>query len=183
MKKSLRDLMYGALLSALAFVSMYFIQIPIFPSAPFLMFDPSEIFSLFAAFFISPAMGVLVTLVKVMLFYLVKQSGGVIGSILNFLAVSSFVYIAGLLYIHRKRRDYILPLILGSLVRVIVMIPANIFFLPIYLGVPVKDVVVYLYSINIPFNLIVSGINGLLFVIIVLSLRRIPEFKKLLGDA
>ncbi len=181
MKKSLRDLMYGALLSALAFVSMYLIQIPIFPAAPYLQFDPSEIFSLFAAFFISPLMGVLVTLVKVILFYLVKQNGGIIGSILNFLAVSSFVYVAGVIY--RRRKSFLLPLVMGTLVRVVVMIPSNIFFLPLYLGVPVKDVAVYLYSINIPFNVIVSGINGFLFVIIVYSLRRIPELKKILGNA
>jgi len=181
MKKSLRDLMYGALLSALAFVSMYLIQFPIFPAAPFLQFDPSEIFSLFAAFFISPLMGVLVTLVKVILFYLVKQSGGIIGSILNFLAVASFVYVAGVLY--GKRKSFLLALIMGTLVRVLVMIPSNIFFLPLYLGVPVNDVAVYLYSINIPFNVIVSAINGFLFVIIVYSLRRIPELKKILGNA
>ena len=84
MKKRTREIVLGALLSALAFISMYFIQIPIFPSAPYLQFDPSEVFSLFAAYFISPTMGVLVSLVKIILFYLTKQESGIIGSIMNF---------------------------------------------------------------------------------------------------
>lgn len=176
MKRKTKELVLGAFLSALAFVSMYFIQIPIFPSAPYLQFDPSEVFSLFAAFFISPIMGVSVTLVKIILFYLTKQESGIIGSLLNFLAVAPFVYLAGLIF--KKTKKFILPLLFGTILRVLVMIPANLIFVPIYTGLPVKEVLIYIYTINIPFNIIVSLINGILFIILVSVLKQIPEVKK-----
>lgn len=186
MKKRTKEIVLGALLSALAFVSMFFIQIPIFPSAPYLQFDPSEVFSLFAAYFISPIMGVLVTLVKVILFYLTKQESGIIGSIMNFLAVAPFVFFSSILFKKIKKTGFILSfslsIIFGILLRIIFMIPANLLFVPIYTGLNLKQTWIYIYTINIPFNIVVSLINGLLFVLLSLSLSKIPEVKKELID-
>lgn len=186
MKKRTKEIVLGALLSALAFVSMFFIQIPIFPSAPYLQFDPSEVFSLFAAYFISPIMGVLVTLVKIILFYLTKQESGIIGSIMNFLAVAPFVFFSSILFKKIKKTGFILSfslsIIFGILLRIIFMIPANLLFVPIYTGLNLKQTWIYIYTINIPFNIVVSLINGLLFVLLSLSLSKIPEVKKELID-
>lgn len=182
MKKRTREVVLGALLSALAFISMYFIQIPIFPSAPYLQFDPSEVFSLFAAYFISPTMGVLVSLVKIILFYLTKQESGIIGSIMNFLAVAPFVFFSSLLYKKIKNIGFLLSfslsLIFGILVRIIFMIPANLLFVPIYSGLTIKQTWVYIYTINIPFNIINSLINIFLFILLTFALSKIPEVKK-----
>jgi len=181
MKKRTRDIVLGALLSALAFISMYFIQIP-YPPYPFLQFDPSETFSLFAAYFISPTMGVLVTLVKVILFYLTKQEGGPIGSIMNFLAVAPFVFFSSLLYRKIKNMKFILSfslsLIFGILMRIIFMIPSNLLFVPIYYGLNIKQTWVYIYTVNIFFNVIISLFNGILFILLTLALSKIPEVKK-----
>lgn len=182
MRKKTRDIVLGAFLAALSFISMYFIQIPIFASAPYLQFDPSEIFTLFAAFFISPFMGVLVTLVKVILFYFTKQESGIIGSLMNFLAVAPFVYISGIVYKKMKNfiypLNYIVPILIGTIVRVIVMIPANLIFLPLFIEIGIKETWIYIYSINIPFNIIVSLINGFLFIIFSFALFRIKELRK-----
>ncbi len=182
MKKRTREIVLGALLSALAFISMYFIQIPIFPSAPYLQFDPSEVFSLFAAYFISPTMGVLVSLVKIILFYLTKQESGIIGSIMNFLAVAPFVFFSALLYRKIKNMKSILSfslsLIFGILMRIIFMIPANLLFVPIYYGYNIKQTWVYIYTVNIFFNVIISLFNGILFILLTFALSKIPEVKK-----
>jgi riboflavin transporter FmnP len=182
MKRRTREIVLGALLSALAFVSMYFIQIPLFPSAPYLQFDPSEIFSLFAAFFISPTMGVLVTLVKVILFYLTKQESGIIGSVMNFLAVAPFVFFSSLLFRKIKKTGIILSfslsIIFGTLIRILFMIPTNLLFVPIYTGLPLKQTWIYIYTINIPFNIVVSLINGILFILLSFALSKLPEVKK-----
>jgi len=182
MKKRTREIVLGALLSALAFISMYFIQIPIFPSYPFLQLDPSEAFSLFAAYFISPTMGVLVSLVKIILFYLTKQESGIIGSIMNFLAVAPFVFFSALLYRKIKNMKSILSfslsLIFGILMRIIFMIPANLLFVPIYYGYNIKQTWVYIYTVNIFFNVIISLFNGILFILLTFALSKIPEVKK-----
>lgn len=187
MKRKTKEIVLGAFLSALAFVSMYFIQIPIFPSAPYLQFDPSEIFSLFAAFFIYPLMGVLVTLVKVILFYLTKQESGIIGSIMNFLAVAPFVFFSAILFRKIKKSGFILgvslSIIFGTLIRIIFMIPANLLFVPIFTGFSIKQTWIYIYTINIPFNIVVSIINGILFVLLSFALNKIPEVKKEFIDA
>ncbi len=182
MRKKTKNIILGALLAALSFVSMYFIQIPIFPSAPYLQFDPSEIFTLFASFFIYPTMGVLVTLVKVILFYFTKQESGIIGSLMNFLAVAPFVFVAGTLF--KKMRNflfplnYLIPILIGTVVRVLIMIPANLIFLPIFIQIGIKETWIYIYTINIPFNIIVSLINGLLFIAFSFALFRIKEVRK-----
>lgn len=182
MRKKTRDIVLGALLAALSFISMYFIQIPIFASAPYLQFDPSEIFTLFAAFFISPTMGVLVTLVKVILFYFTKQESGIIGSLMNFLAVAPFVFIAGLFFKKFKKFvfpiNYIIPILAGTLIRILVMIPANLIFVPLFIQIGKKELLLYIYTINIPFNIIVSLINGALFIAFTFALFRIKEVRK-----
>jgi riboflavin transporter FmnP len=182
MNKKTKNIVLGAFLAALSFVSMYFIQIPIFASAPYLQFDPSEIFTLFAAFFISPSMGVLVTLVKVILFYFTKQESGPIGSLMNFLAVSPFVFVAGLLFKKMKNfifpLNYVIPILIGTFARVIIMIPSNLIFLPLFIQIGLKEVWIYIYTINIPFNIIVSLINGFLFIVFSFALFRIKEVRK-----
>lgn len=182
MKRKTKELVIGAFLASLSFISMYFIQIPIFASAPYLQFDPSEIFTLFAAFFISPTMGVLVTLVKVILFYFTKQESGIIGSLMNFLAVSPFVYVAGFIFKKLKNLsyplNYIIPILIGTLVRVFVMIPANLIFLPLFIKIGVKETWIYIYTINIPFNIIVSLLNGFLFIVFSLALFKIKEIRR-----
>ncbi|MCX8094573.1 MAG: ECF transporter S component [Caldisericia bacterium] len=182
MRKKTKDLVFGALLAALSFISMYFIQIPIFASAPYLQFDPSEIFTLFAAYFISPIMGVLVTLVKVILFYFTKQESGIIGSLMNFLAVAPFVFVAGLIFKKFKKLafpiNYIIPILAGTVVRVIVMIPSNLIFVPLFTQIGTRELWIYIYTINIPFNIIVSLLNGFLFIVFVLALFKIKEVRK-----
>ncbi|MDI6861488.1 MAG: ECF transporter S component [Caldisericia bacterium] len=186
MRKKTKELVLGALLAALSFISMYFIQIPIFASAPYLQFDPSEIFTLFAAFFISPTMGVLVTLVKVILFYFTKQESGIIGSLMNFFAVAPFVYFAGVMFKKLKNLiyplNYVVPILIGTLVRVIIMIPLNLIFLPLFIEIGLKETWIYIYTINIPFNIIVSLLNGFLFIVFAFALFRIKEMRKKLVD-
>lgn len=182
MRKRTKEIVLGAFLAALSFISMYFIQIPIFASAPYLQFDPSEIFTLFAAFFISPTMGVLVTLVKVILFYFTKQESGIIGSIMNFLAVAPFVFVGGVVFKKLKNLsfplNYSIPILIGTLVRVLIMIPANLIFLPLFIQIGLKELWIYIYTINIPFNIIVSLLNGFLFIVFTFTLFRIKEVRK-----
>ncbi len=182
MRRKTKDIVLGALLAALSFISMYFIQIPIFSQAPYLQFDPSEVFTLFAAFFISPSMGVLVTIVKVILFYLTKQESGPIGSLMNFLAVAPFVFFAGVFFKKMKNivfpLNYIIPILIGTLIRILVMIPANLIFVPIYWGLTLKATWIYIWSINVWFNLVVSIINGIIFIILSFTLSKATFFRK-----
>lgn len=182
MRKKIKDVVLGALLAALSFISMYLIQIPIFRQAPYLQYDPSEIFSLFAAFFISPSMGVLVTLVKVILFFLTKSESGPIGSLMNFLAVSPFVFFAGVFYKKMKNLlfplNFLFPIIIGTIIRILVMIPANLIFVPIYWGLSIQATWIYIWSINVWFNIVVSVINGGVFLILSFVLSKASILKK-----
>ena len=90
------------------------------------------------------------------------------------MASSAYVVIFSLLA-RRKSRSLIglfLGLALGTLARVGIMIPANLIITPIYANLPLSAVKGMILPIVIPFNLLHSGINSLLFVLMNLAIGK-----------
>ena len=98
--KSTRYLTSTAMLSAVAFVLMYFeFSIPIMPS--FIAFDLSDLPALIGTFSLGPWYGVLICLIKNVLHLTVSKSAFV-GEFSNFLLGVAFVLPAGLIYKHKN---------------------------------------------------------------------------------
>lgn len=154
---SVRELVTLAIFSALG-MALSFIQIPIFPPAPWLQYDPSGIVTLTVALMYGPTAGIVVQLVS----WIPKLIMSPLGSLLTFVAMIGAVLVVGLIYkkLHNLK-GAIVSLVLGSIVFICLAIAMNFIITPIYSpGVTVEDVAAMIVPILLPFNLIKCGING-----------------------
>ena len=171
---TLRDITRVSILAATGWILMELIQVPLFPQAPYLRYDAGDIPVLIAALALGPWRGVAVAAMKVLLFALFHPSPDilVVGAPMNFLAGASFALVAGTLYCGpRKTRAFgILGLTLGGIASAMLMIGANLTVLPLFLRIFMPQVSppdpatlrALLVGTILPFNLIKSGLNGVL---------------------
>lgn len=119
----------AAMLSAVAFVLMY-VEFPIPALIPsFIKMDVSDLPELLAAFALGPIWGVVVTLLKNVLFSIFHgTSSAYVGELCNFLLGSVFSFTAGLIYHrHKTRRTALLGAIAGAALMALVSVPINYF--------------------------------------------------------
>lgn len=147
-----------ALFCAVAAICTLFIQFPIFPAAPWLMYDPSGIVALVAGFAFGPAVAAVVSILP----YLVHlgTSGGFYGMIMAMLATLALALPAALVY--RKnttRKGAIVGMVVGGIICLVATILANLVITPLYAGMPVDAVVALIVPALLPFNLIKIVVN------------------------
>ena len=154
---SVRELVTLAIFSALG-MALSFIQIPIFPPAPYLQYDPSGIVTLTVALMYGPGAGIMVQLVS----WIPKLIMSPLGSLLTFVAMIGAVLVVGLIYkAFHNLKGAIVSIVAGSIVFIILAIAMNFVITPIYTpGVTVEAVAGMIVPILLPFNLIKCGING-----------------------
>ncbi|MBQ6553585.1 MAG: ECF transporter S component [Clostridia bacterium] len=179
MKKQRIDLKTVAVLAmfaAISIVLVYLVHIPIFPSAPYLEYDPADIMIFICSLAISPLWSIVLTVV-VSLAQGLLISGFNLGIIMHIVATGIAAFVCGMIY--RKRRTFVSAIVgLGAaaLIATAVMVPMNIIFTPIYTGMARSIVVTLLPFPIIPFNLVKFGINavvtGLLFKPVMLILNK-----------
>lgn len=119
----------AAMLSAVAFVLMY-VEFPIPALIPsFIKMDVSDLPELLAAFALGPIWGVVVTLLKNVLFSIFHgTSSAYVGELCNFLLGSIFSFTAGLIYHrHKTRRTALLGAIAGAALMALISVPINYF--------------------------------------------------------
>lgn len=154
---SVRELVTLAIFSALG-MALSFIQIPIFPPAPYLQYDPSGIVTLTVALMYGPAAGIMVQLVS----WIPKLIMSPLGSLLTFVAMIGAVLIVGLIYKKfHNLKGAIVAIVVGSVVFTAIAIAMNFVITPIYTpGVTVEAVAGMVVPILLPFNIIKCVING-----------------------
>ena len=154
---SVRELVTLAIFSALG-MALSFIQIPIFPPAPYLQYDPSGIVTLTVALMYGPAAGIMVQLVS----WIPKLIMSPLGSLLTFVAMIGAVLIVGLIYKKfHNLKGAIVAIVVGSVVLTVIAIAMNFVITPIYTpGVTVEAVASMVVPILLPFNIIKCVING-----------------------
>ncbi len=155
-----KKLVLVSLFTAISLILSISIHFPILPQAPYLLYDPGDIPLLIIALYMGIPEGLLATLIVSILMALITGQGGPIGALMHFIATGTLVSVAGFFYKKLKRLE--IPLILGTISMAGIMSIANLVFTPIYLGVPVKDVLILIVPVIIPFNLIKAGINSFL---------------------
>lgn len=148
-----------SLLSAIALILMYF-DFPVIPIFPWLKIDLSDIPALLGTFGFGPLVGVIIELMKNLLYFFIKGSS-VAGIMANFIVGSALVLPAGLIY-HRKKskKSAVLGMIAGLLVMEVAGILANIYILlPLYgMQMSSEELVKYVTVGLLPFN----GIKALM---------------------
>ncbi|MBP5155591.1 MAG: ECF transporter S component [Clostridia bacterium] len=184
MKKQRIDLKTVAVLAmfaAISIVLVYLVHIPIFPSAPYLEYDPADIMIFICSLAISPLWSIVLTVV-VSLAQGLLISGFNLGIIMHIVATGTAAFVCGMIY--RKRRTLVSAIVgLGAavLIATAVMVPMNIIFTPIYTGMARSIVITLLPFPIIPFNLVKFGINaavtGILFkpVMLILNTTGVTE--------
>ena len=152
--KKTHRLTVAAMLSAVAFVLM-FIEFPI-PALipPFIKMDISDLPELLAAFALGPIYGVVVTLVKNLLFIVFHgTSSAYVGELCNFLLGAVFSFTAGLVYRHHKsRHSALIGALIGCALMAIISVPVNYFLVyPVYAVVfAPMDVILGAYQAILP---------------------------------
>ena len=152
-------------LAALSVVLVALIHFPLpflGPAASFLEYDPADIPILLATFALGPLAGLLLTIVTSVVQGLTVSAGsGWYGILMHIIATGTYVIVAGNIYkAHKTKKRAIVALICGTLAMTAIMIPANLFITPIFMGVPRQAVVELLPKAIIPFNLIKAGGNS-----------------------
>ena len=179
-QKNLKTLLYGGILAALSFVLMRFIEFPLLPQAPFLKTDLGDIPVIIGAYFFGPIMALAITFVKDAIYLISGAGSGVpIGVLMNLIAVGTFSVVLGLITMKKKSKLLLLlGFVLATVALVIVMIPTNLWSVPIYLpGTTKEQVWSYIITVNIPFNILKCLIDSVVGFLIIQALDRSKIFK------
>ncbi len=161
-KKTSRIAKLGVL-AAISIVLVSLIHVPLIPVVSFLEYDPADVPILLGTFAMGPAAGLILTvLASVIQGLTVSAASSWYGIVMHILATGTFVAVAGTIYGKKKtKRRAILALLLGSLSMALMMIPANLFLTPLYMGAP-RSAVVALLPWIILFNVAKAGLNSVI---------------------
>lgn len=167
MNKKTGKLTVMAMLCALAFVAVVAIRIPLIPVAPFLEYEPKDIIIMTGGFLFGPMSSVAISVIVSLIEMFTISSTGIIGLIMNIFSTIAFVYPAAWLYKkYHSMKGALVGMILGSILMTLVMVLWNYLITPIYMGYPRDAVVKLLLPAIVPFNLLKSGINTALTLLI-----------------
>lgn len=181
MKINTKKFVILALLGALSGLLMFF-EFPILPVAPFLQYDSSDVTVIFAGLFFGPHGGIIVALVKSLIFAISgKNATGFIGLIAAIIA--SITLLLGTVSIYcRYKAKKISLLITGVIISTIgltvVMALLNKFILFNAWGIEEAAIDPLILGAVIPFNIIKGLISSILGCILFLGLKSRLKFFK-----
>jgi riboflavin transporter FmnP len=166
LNQNLNKLLKMAMLCAISIIFVALVRIPIFPQAPWLVYDPADVPLLIGAFLYGPLAGILMTIVTAGIQALFFSADGIVGFMMHVIASGALITVSGLVYrAKRTKKGAVIGLIFGALARAAIMIPANLVISTNFYGMQ-YDAVVALLPITSAFNLIYASINGLVVFLI-----------------
>ncbi|QAT49645.1 ECF transporter S component [Caproiciproducens sp. NJN-50] len=134
LKFDARNIAQIGVLSGIAFLLMMF-EFPLWFAPAFYRLDFSELPVLIGGFALGPVAGIMIELVKVILYLVIHGSSTAgVGDLANFLIGCSLVVPSAILYkYHKSRRNAVIGLVLGTLVMILVGSLVNAYvLLPVY---------------------------------------------------
>ena len=168
-----------AMLAAISVVSVLFSR-PILTAAPHLEYDAADVFIMLAGLLFGWLAGFEVLIVAAAIQALtVSAQSGWMGFIMHVVSTSAFVIVTCLMHKNVLRKPNHLPLclILGCVVTIAIMIPANYIVTPMFIPAVTHEAIVKMFiPVIIPFNAIKVGINSL--AVCVLYYALIPILRK-----
>ncbi|KAA8830264.1 ECF transporter S component [Bifidobacterium tissieri] len=145
-----------ALFVALAMVTS-FIELPIFPAAPYLKYDPSGIVCLIAGFAFGPSAAVVVSVLG----FVPHMFGDPWGSIMAIAVALALSVPASVIYKRwRTRKGATAGILVGAVAALAIAIVGNLLITPIYAHMTVAQVAAMIVPILLPFNLLKFAIHG-----------------------
>ena len=152
-----------SLFTAVAYLSIYIVNFKV----TFLTFDIKNVFITIAAMLYGPISGVLVSFIAAFLELIFYSTTGFYGFVMNFLSSASFAFVAGWIYRrHKTIMGSYLSLALASVVSTAVMMVANLFITPFYMGMGISDVAKMIPTLLFPFNFIKCVVNSALVLVL-----------------
>ena len=157
-----RKLVVMSMLTAISILLIYLVRFPIIPAVPFLEYDPADIPILIGALAYGPVAGILLTVVcSVIQGITVSAGSGVYGIIMHIIATSTLVVVTSVIYnMRHTQKGAITGLVCGVIAMSFIMLPANHFITPMFMGLPTEAVDALLLPGILPFNLIKAGTNA-----------------------
>ncbi len=182
--KHTKRIVVSAMLAALGF-ALSFLEFALFPAAPFLKLDLSNVCTLLGGFLFGPAYAVVIELAKQLLCFAAKSSTGGIGELANFIVTSAFVLPGSVLYLFkRNRKSAFIGIGIGVIMQVAAGLLSNRFILfPLYLSGSPLDPAEYfneLWPWIMLFNVIKAASVGIVVMLLYKPLSR--ALKGLLGE-
>ena len=133
----------------------------IMPSAPFLSYDAKDIILAISGFILGPLPAFAITVIVSFIEMVSVSTTGFYGLAMNIFASSMFCVVPAIFYKRFKNLGgAIVGLIIGIISAVAAMLLWNYLITPGYMGVPRDVVAKMLLPVFLPFNLIKTGINA-----------------------
>lgn len=171
--KTLFRLVSMALLAGLSVVAVLF-RFPLLPAATFLEYDFADVLVFIGTCLFGPWSGLLILLVAAVIQALTVSAGsGWIGLVMHLVSSGVMVLILGLFYTKMQNRKLglLLGLLCGAAAMIAVMVPLNLFFMPMFTGLPRTAIVEMILPVILPFNTIKAAINCAATVLLFLPLQ------------
>ena len=156
-ENKLKKIVATAMFCALAYACMYFIKIPV----GFLTLDVKDSLIILCSLLFGPLYGLSIAVIVPLLELITISGTGVYGFIMNVLSSVTFSLTAGLIYRYKKTMiGAIVGLCSGVFAVTSVMMLANLFITPHYIGGSVADVAAMIPKLLLPFNLVKAILNA-----------------------
>ena len=152
-----RKIALAALFTAASLILSY-IQIPIFPAAVWLKYDPSGIVCLLAALAFGPKMGAAVAIIS----WLPKVFVDPFGAPMGMISTCALVVPSAIIYekMGRTRKGSLVGMLAGAVLSIVVTCLMNLVVTPLYTpSMTVADVAAMIVPILLPFNTLKMAIN------------------------
>ena len=153
-----------------------FLEVPIFPAAPFLKLDFGNVFILLISLLLGPIEGIIVCILKECLRLIGSSSGGV-GELANMAVTTAYILLPAFVYRFRKGLKYVIPCLIGAcFIGTGAALLANRFInFPLYMGEGAKEAFASLWVYVLGFNLIKTAAVGILTALLY---KRLSNFLK-----
>lgn len=172
----IRRMVMLAMFTAMAYVVMLVIHIKV----GFLTLDVKDAVITLCGLYFGP-LSALIIAVVVPLLELATSDTGLYGLIMNILGSVSFSVTASLIYKYKKTLwGAIVALVSAAFAMVAVMLAANLFITPYYMGVTMADVRGMIPTLLLPFNLLKALVNVGVVLLLYKSLSRALRRAKVL---
>ena len=178
----LRRLTVMAMFIALAFAAVAFVRIPVML---WLSYEPKDVLLTIGAFLLGPLEGVIMAIIVALLELITISNTGIIGLVMNVFSSCLFVCTASLIY-RRKHTltGAIVGLICGALLTTGGMLLWNYLITPLYMANTTREQVAgMLIPLFLPFNLLKSGLNAALTMLLYKGVSSTLRKAKLLPPA
>jgi len=163
MNKNVKKLVLLAMFSAVAYLLVALIRIPLVPAVPFLHYEPKDVILVIAGVLMGPIASLIIAALVALLEMVTISSTGPIGCLMNFLSSAAFACTAAIIYKRtRTATGAAFGLSVGSVATAILMLLWNWLITPLYMGVSRDVVVQLLFPAFLPFNLLKGGFNSAL---------------------